>query len=60
MPDLIPRSYPPPEIREGNLIFGFLLRYIAPTPFGPYILCAVIDNKSIFICSTSMRNFPID
>ena len=34
--------------------------YSAPTPFGPYILCAESEARSTFVASTSNGIFPID
>src|SRR6185369_7099113 len=47
VPDRKPRSCPPPCNCEIKLTRGFFLRtYKAPTPFGPYILCAEIQQRS--------------
>ena len=60
MPGLSPRSCPPPlNIGESLILFGLVLVYKAPAPFGPYILCAVRESKSIFISSTLIRILPI-
>jgi len=31
---------------------------MAPTPFGPYTLCPLIESRSIFMSSTSIGIFP--
>ena len=41
VPERMPRSWPPPSMMAESCTRGFLRRtYSAPTPFGPYILCA--------------------
>ena len=59
VPERMPLSWPPPSICAVTFTLGFfLLTYNAPTPLGPYILCAVKDNKSIPSASTSTGIFP--
>ena len=46
VPDRMPRSWPPPLICSASSTRGLRRRtYSAPTPFGPYILCALIDTQ---------------
>ena len=48
VPDRIPCSWPPPSICAVRRTRGLRRRtYSAPTPFGPCILCAVSDIRSI-------------
>ena len=48
---------PQPSIFCSIFLLIFLINK-APIPFGPYILCPEIDNKSIFIFLTSIGIFP--
>src|ERR1035437_5653322 len=59
VPDRIPSSCPPPSICAVSLTRGFCLRtYSAPTPLGPYILCALTDIRSMWPASTLTGNLP--
>ena len=59
VPERIPRSWPPPSICAVTFTRGFFLRtYNAPTPFGPYILCAVKAIISIPSLLTSTGILP--
>ncbi len=59
VPDRIPRSWPPPSMMGDSSTRGFRRRtYRAPTPFGPYILCALIEARSTFSSFTLNGTFP--
>ena len=59
VPLRIALSCPPPSICAVTFTLGFFLRtYNAPTPFGPYILCAVKAIKSIPSAFTSTGILP--
>ena len=60
VPLRIPRSWPPPSIWAVTFTLGFFLRtYNAPTPLGPYILCAVKAIKSMPSLLTSTGILPM-
>ena len=59
VPDRMPRSWPPPSMIAVRRTRGLFERtYSAPMPFGPYILCADMDSRSMCIASTSTGSFP--
>mmetsp|Transcript_19005 Transcript_19005/g.54306 ORF Transcript_19005/g.54306 Transcript_19005/m.54306 type:complete len:201 (-) Transcript_19005:688-1290(-) len=58
VPDLNPRSWPPPDRTGSNRTRGLRRTYNAPIPFGPYNLCPEIDTRSHPISFTSKGNFP--
>ena len=59
VPDRMPRSCPPPSICAVSCTRGLLRRtYSAPTPFGPYILCALIDIRSMLSLITFTGTLP--
>mmetsp|Transcript_161373 Transcript_161373/g.391873 ORF Transcript_161373/g.391873 Transcript_161373/m.391873 type:complete len:232 (+) Transcript_161373:321-1016(+) len=58
VPERSPRSCPPPDICGVTRTRGRRRTYSAPTPFGPYSLCAETDSRSMFIALTSMGSLP--
>ena len=59
VPLRIPLSCPPPSNCAVTFTLGFLRRtYNAPTPLGPYILCAVNAIKSMPSAFTSTGILP--
>ena len=56
----MPRSCPPPSICAVICTRGFCRRtYSAPHALGPYILCAVIDIRSILSLITFTGTLPM-
>src|ERR1019366_726201 len=59
VPDLKPRSCPPPKTSGTSLTRGFTARTKrAPTPFGPHSLCAEKDTRSRPKACTSSGILP--
>ena len=58
VPERMPRSWPPPSICAVMRTRGLRRTYSAPTPFGPYILCADSDARSTFAALTSNGTLP--
>ncbi len=59
VPDRMPRSWPPPSMIAVSRTRGLRRRtYSAPTPFGPYILCALIEAMSTLSSLTLNGTFP--
>ena len=58
VPERMPRSWPPPSMIGSMRTRGLRRTHSAPTPFGPYILCAVTDARSTFAVSTSNGILP--
>ena len=59
VPLRMPLSWPPPSICAVTFTLGFFRRtYNAPTPFGPYILCALNAIRSMPSLFTSTGILP--
>ena len=58
VPERMPRSCPPPSICAVMRTRGLRRTYSAPTPFGPYILCADSDTRSARTALTSNGTLP--
>ena len=53
-----PRSWPPPTICGSSSILDARRTYNAPTPFGPYNLCALNEARSTSRAATSRGTWP--
>ena len=58
VPERMPRSWPPPSICAVMRTRGLRRTYSAPTPLGPYILCADSDARSTLAALTSNGTLP--
>ena len=58
VPERMPRSWPPPCICGRRRMGGSRRTYRAPTPFGPYILCADRLMRSMAMACTSKGSLP--